>query len=485
MKKILISAIAALSISSLNAYELKPVGFKAVGMGGAGVASSRGSLATYYNPALLGISDYTSEFSLNIGVGIRENKLLDTADQLNKLNFSEDLDEISSTNYESASDTQKEVFKDMEKAIEILNKVPEGNGLEFSPSVSLATQISQYMGIGIYGSAQVRASLDLNKEKLGLIFNTSNGYIKYSNGAIDTNVDENDYNTFSLQSAVENGETAIKIDTMTLAEIPVSFAYPIEQDKGTWSFGISAKAMQVETFSKRVKIDSETDDITDDYDENKKTYTALGIDLGMLYKEKETGLTLALVGKNINSPSFETKPDSTGYVEKFEFDPFFRAGMSLPIFNDNVELAIDADLQESDTSYKGMKSRYVGGGLEFHPASWFALRAGAMKNVAAQSINEGLIYTAGFGFGLKWFQFDLSAQMSSESGTYDGEEIPKYVNLNLSLVSKWGDEYNKKQPEKLEDEVNPLDMQKTIDENKKKQIQEDSKKAHEELDKSI
>jgi hypothetical protein len=507
-KKISLSAIAILSLTSLNAYEMKPMGFKATGLGGAGVASSRGSMATYYNPALLGMSDYTAEVSINAGIGIRENKLVDTVDRLNNLDLTNSIDvakKITSTSYQAATDAQKKALDNIEQSIEIINKIPTANGLQLLPSISFAGQFSRYFGIGVYGSADIRASLQIDKSKLGIILRDDNGNtIQY-----DTNLKtittlpltNSSYETLSLQYALQGStkdvvdgheSTYLNVSTMIQTEVPVSFAYPIEKENGLLSFGISIKPMAVETFSKDMAIDSESNDIGDEYDKNKKTYSGLGVDLGVAYKEYNTGLILALVGKNINSPSFKTQAEGSSKVEDFKLDSFFRAGMSLPIWNDNVELAIDADLQQSDTSYKGMKSQYVGGGMEFHPASWFALRVGAMKNIATESIDEGFIYTAGLGFGLKWLQFDLSAQASQKTGTYDGNEIPKYANVNFSLISRWGDGYNRKEAQATEEilsvEPNIDNIQepiKTLTPEEQNRIKQESEKAIQELEKSI
>jgi len=444
-KKITLSLVAVFGACSLNAYEMKPIGFKSTGMGGAGVATARGSLATYYNPALIGFSDYTAEFSLNAGIGIREHRLIDTVDKLDSLDLSGTLDRIADNAPNSGTNTDSD-RENIQTAIETLNKIPTANGLQLSPTVSFAAQISKYFAIGAYASTELRANMVIDKDKLSLIVKDVNSYYQYD-PTQDTyiNSSENSYKTKSLQYAIEGEDgvegdstTYLNVSAITMAELPVSFAYTIPQDRGTWSLGATIKAMSVETFTKNFDIDTDTDAISEDYDENKKTYSTFGVDLGLLYREKATGLTLGIVGKNINKPSFETKPDDSGRIETFEMDPFFRFGMSLPIWNDNIELAIDADLQESDTTYEGMKSRYVGGGIEFHPASWAALRAGLMKNVATESIDEGMIYTAGLGFGLKWFQFDISAMVSEESGTYDGNEIPKYMNVNFSLISRWG-----------------------------------------------
>ena len=506
-KKISLSMFTVLSLTSLNAYEMKPMGFKATGMGGAGVASSRGSMATYYNPALLGMADYTSEISINAGIGIRENKLVDTVDQLNNLDLSNSIDiakSITSSSYAASSTDQQKALDSITQSIDIINKIPVANGLQVLPSVSVAGQFSRYFGIGVYGSADIRAKMVIDKNRLGIILKDDNtgNIIQYDTNTqtITTGISNTSYETLSLQYALEgdpnvdgDSSTYLNVSSMIQTEVPVSFAYPIEKENGLLSLGISVKPMSVQTFSTDMKIDSDSNDIGDEYDKNKKTYSGYGVDLGVAYKEYNTGLILALVGKNINSPSFKTTADGSGRVEEFKLDSFFRAGMSLPVWNDNIEFAIDADLQQSDTSYEGMKSQYVGGGMEFHPASWFALRVGAMKNIASESIDEGMIYTAGLGFGLKWLQFDLSAQASQKTGTYDGNEIPKYANVNFSLISRWGDGYNRKPapieeivPEvKQDDVINNGEPIKTLSPEEQNRIQQDSQKAQKELDQAL
>ena len=58
-----------------------------------------------------------------------------------------------------------------------------------------------------------------------------------------------------------------------------------------------------------------------------------------------------------------------------------------------------------------------------------------MKNTKEEY--EGLIYTGGVSFGLKWLQVDVTGQMSAEQGEFDGEEIPRYARVQASIVSKW------------------------------------------------
>jgi hypothetical protein len=140
-------------------------------------------------------------------------------------------------------------------------------------------------------------------------------------------------------------------------------------------------------------------------------------------------LRIGLVGKYLNSPKFDFYDGS-----KYRIKPMVRTGIAIEA-TDYLTLAMDIDLTENSSSIKDYKSQYIGGGINFHQ-SWWSLRAGAMRNMVQDE--EGLILTAGIGLGLKWFSFDLSAEASTKSGTYDGEEIPRYFKINAALISRWG-----------------------------------------------
>ncbi len=61
--KLSLAVITALCITSASAMQFQTLGYKSIGMGGAGVANSSGSVATYNNPALLAKTKYDVEIS--------------------------------------------------------------------------------------------------------------------------------------------------------------------------------------------------------------------------------------------------------------------------------------------------------------------------------------------------------------------------------------------------------------------------------------
>eukprot|EP01155_Anaeramoeba_flamelloides_P011422 Anaeramoba_flamelloidesa328220_280.p1 GENE.a328220_280~~a328220_280.p1 ORF type:complete len:291 (-),score=56.88 a328220_280:80-922(-) len=236
---------------------------------------------------------------------------------------------------------------------------------------------------------------------------------------------------------------------MVLGEVPLSYAKAYDWNSGYWSFGTSIKYMTLTGYNQKISLGTSSGDANDNSDGTQYEIAykdTFGIDLGVAFQPKQNDLTIALVGKNLNSPKFDVDTVGSGVssASDYKIDPYFRAGISYPIWNNNLEFALDVDLQKSETIISGEDTQMIGGGIELHPASWFALRVGAMTDLASDTYDDGTILTAGLGFGLKWLQVDLSVMASTESGEYDGSTIPRYAAANLSIVSKWGDGYNQK-----------------------------------------
>jgi hypothetical protein len=496
-KKITLSIATILSLTSLDALEFKPVGFKAVGMGGAGVASTRGSLAGYYNPALLRFSDYTAEFSIDVGARVRESNLIDNVDKLNDLDIEQVVDNIGNNAPISGSNTANGDNVKMADALDILENIGTNNAFQLSVTPSFTAQMSDAIAIGVYANVNIGLRLNIDKDHLDLIFkDDSNGIDVYYQYTPDNDTytakagtfGEEEYKASSLEYANNNGINYIQVDSMVLAEVPLSYAKAYDWKSGTWSFGINIKPMSLITTSERLNLGTSSDDASDDDSSYETTYKpTIGLDLGLAYRPKDSKMTIGLMGKNINTPTFAVDTSETGRTEDYIIDPMFRAGLSVPIWNDNIEFALDVDLTKNDTLIEGEQSQYVGAGIELHPASWFSLRVGAMQDIASEKFDDGTILTAGLGFGLKWAQLDISAMVGTNTGEYDGDTIPRYAAVNIALVSKWGDGYNKKQPplKKVQEIENKAkDKVNNISPEDRARIKAESEKAYAELDKS-
>ncbi|MDD2507412.1 MULTISPECIES: conjugal transfer protein TraF [Aliarcobacter] len=422
MKKITKSIVAAtLLTTSLNAASFQVLGSKATSMGGAGIATSPSSLASYNNPALLAKNKKTFAFHTGVGVGYRDNGVLDTVSQLDDLNFS-DLVELA----ENTTGLSGVSIDDLTKLNQSKNIILGANNQSFNvaPTVDVAFAIKNF-GFGIFANADVAGTSKVDQKYNRLIFKNGTNYYELNSDNSVTVSNQAYYENSSLIYAMDEGigNTGVQLDGLAVIEIPVAYGHAFGTDFGDIYLGGAFKLMKGTTYSSFHSFSSDKD-ISDDFDKNKKDSTTVGLDLGVAYNPSfDEDLTLALVGKNLNSPSFDRINGG-----EFKLDPMVRAGAAYKI--SFVELAFDVDLTENE-SINGMKSRYVGGGASFD-LFILDLNAGVMKNLSSND-DSGLIYTAGVSMG----PVELSAQMASKSTHIDGTKLPKQASVNLAIAFSW------------------------------------------------
>jgi len=428
MKKlILLSTVTAMSLFAL---EFVPLGYKSIGMGGAGVANASGSAAAYYNPALLSKTRYTVEVSLGAGIGGREINLIDPLDKLvNTYDLEGSLDTVA--DHAPINGSNDEETKDNIKgALNEIYKLSEGNGLTIEPTAEFSFQVGRF-ALGVYGLGDLTATAVIDRQHMYLIVkdDKTNGYYYY-NPYEDTysSVSREDYENYSLEYAIDNGLTNVTVDGLGIIEVPISYAMDFDVKGAVVSLGMNLKYMQGTTYKNVLSIENtDSDKLEDSLSDNSKTSTSMGVDLGMLVRAGD--FRFGIVGKYLNSPEFDYY-DGT----KYKIKPMVRGGVAVDLTN-WLTFAMDIDLTENNTGIKDYKSQYIGGGINIH-RSWLSIRAGAMRNLVQDE--EGIILTAGLGFGLKWFQLDVAAEAATKKGTYDGNDIPRYMKLNVALISRWG-----------------------------------------------
>ena len=429
--------IFAFILMATTAYpvEFQPIGFEALSMGGAGVASARGSYASYYNPALLVKHDHGTEVSLAGGIGIRELNVSKHIDTLSDIGIQESIDNIADpTHIAVPALNTVEDRNNITTIKDTLRSLSGKNGVQLMPTASLGVQMGNF-GLGVYGISEATAYAVIDPQRLDLIVETiiPGVYVEYDeiNNEYDPNVDVNDFNERSLQYALDNELTHLRLTGLAYTEIFFSHARTFQLFPGEFSIGASVKIMPGYTFDEKISIDTESGEIDNELTDREKRDTSWGIDLGVLYKPKKfEKLSMGLVFKNINTPKFDTFSGDT-----MEVKPQVRTGITYDLWKDRVTFALDADLTKNSTFLPGYKSQLIGGGINIHPFSWLCIRAGAMQNI--QDSTDGTILTAGIGFGLKWLQLDVAGQMSTKTTEFDREEIPSYARAQISLVSKW------------------------------------------------
>ena len=425
MKKTILSILAA---SALFSFEFQPLGFTSVGMGGAGVASAKGSMALYYNPALLAKHRYTVEFSLGAGIGVREYNLINRIDKLaNDDDLSNTIDTIA--DHAPASHTNGKAAEKMEDALEQLYALSQGNGVSIQPTAEFSGQIGDF-GIGVFGEGDITAQAVIDRQRLYVIVKDSKGsgyyYYDPKNDVYGASNKEL-YEKYSLEYALDNNLTYLNINGVGVAEVPIGYAYSFPLKNSTLSVGIALKYMQGITYKNKISIDSNNNELEDSLNDNEKTSSTVGVDLGLLLSADK--IDIGIVGKYLNSPKFKFYDGS-----EYKIKPMVRGGVNLEL-TDWLQFAMDIDLTQNDTAIKDYKSQYIGGGFNIHQ-SWFSIRAGARRNMLQDE--EGTILTAGLGLGLKWFSLDIAAETATKTGTYDGNDIPRYFKVNVAFLSRWG-----------------------------------------------
>ncbi len=431
-KSLVTAGLVVATASPLWGMEFQPLGFESISMGGAGVASAKGSMAGYYNPALLGCCRYDAEIGFGVGVGVRDHNLAENVDKLAEdYQLSDTLERIARNAPDNGTNSQSDRNNILKAQATLLELSRGDNGLSLLPGVSLGVQLKRF-GLGLYVVSEATVNATVDPDHLSLVVEHEGGHYFYDPAA-DTygETSQSAYESTSLEYALDNGLTYLELDGLAMAEVPLSYAHSFPVGTGMLSVGGSFKLMRGTTYFNRISIDTRTGDLNDEFDEADESSNAFGIDIGALLQPPGNDrLAIGLVAKNINSPEFDRVNNTTVTV-----DPMVRTGVAYSAFDDTLEWAADLDLTQNDTFIPGVDSQYIGGGVNYHPLSWFSIRGGLMLNLADSG--DGLVYTAGIGFGLKWLQLDLAAQMSSETIEYDGTKIPQYSKVNVAIVSKW------------------------------------------------
>jgi hypothetical protein len=433
MKKLVFLTILAVSfifpISHALSMEFAPVGSDSISMGGAGVASAKGAYAPYYNPALLAEQENNVDISFALSGSVRNVELAEQIDMLADLNFNDLINNILNNPYDST--------ESINKLLEFKNElftIPEKNGLQIMPGFNLGCQIKQ-LGFGLYTVSDATATAIIDQAHNSMIikgdYGSITGYVNLDDPDNPVQSNEAEYKARSIEYALDNGLTYIDLTGLAYVEIPISGGYQFATKAGKFDVGGSLKVMPGYTVDKDIKIDTSTGDISTDIRKDEESSVSWGIDLGLLYiPPKLDNLSIGLVGKNLNTPKFKTSSSGDLKVK-----PMARMGIAYGFLGDRLTAALDADLTKNETYIPGYYSQYIGGGVNFRPIRWISIRAGLMQNI--QESVEGIIITGGIGLGLKIFQFDLSAQSSTKTSSYNGTTIPDYAKVQLGITSRW------------------------------------------------
>ena len=228
-----------------------------------------------------------------------------------------------------------------------------------------------------------------------------------------------------------NNESALIFRGLLVAEFPVTYGRAFGEKL---AIGGNIKAMQARAYNTKVTVfDTNFSNALDAAQNSYIESSTFGVDLGALYRPNNW-LRLGIVGRNLNSPTFEMIPLTPGGEDSIKDSMQIRAGLALKPLN-SLTLAADLDLTQNESTIPSLTDKYksqnVGVGLEYSLLNFLKIRGGAYTNIAESDI--GPVLTAGLGLNLWLMHIDIGGALSTETSQIDSSDIPKTARLEVAL----------------------------------------------------
>jgi len=226
--------------------------------------------------------------------------------------------------------------------------------------------------------------------------------------------------------------TTVRVSGLAVNELPLSISHEVTDQV---ALGVSVKPMQGRVYATDIRIlGSQTDlsDTLEDVADNYTTSYSVGIDLGILVRLPY--VALGLTGRNLNNPHFEG-PTVLGFKHHDQtVYGTLTTGISVTPLQ-SVTIACDCDLVETPTSMPGYGIQRLGGGVEWTPFGFIAMRLGLSQNLAENDV--GLMYHAGGRLTFWNVNCEGALSASEERTEYDSRTIPREARLSLALSAAW------------------------------------------------
>lgn len=357
--------------TTVHATEFAIVGPRAVGMGGAGVAVTTDSLATYWNPAGLAMSQ---------SVDLRVQGSGQLTDRLGVIDTVKHINDLDKNNPANAPQAQA-----------LANKLNQP-GASVSGIGAAGLYFKGYWGNSAFG------------------FNVSD--VATSGGFLKTPISVAQ-NGSSFQV---NGQLAVR----GLEARQAAFSYAYAFADRTFAIGATVKAIQGAAYTGILDVNkaNDNDNIKDSFGKAKLS-TAIGIDVGAVFRPT-SWLRMGIVGKDLNAPTFDA-PDGN----QFKLGPQARGGVAINP-DSSLTLTFDGDITSNKTLLPGLKSRVLSAGAEQTILGDFlALRIGVLKNVE----DAKSTFTPTAGFGIRFFALRVDI-----GGGYDFRERQALASGSISMT---------------------------------------------------
>jgi hypothetical protein len=456
MKKLLalVLASAVLCAAPASALEWTTMGPRAMGMGGAGVASAQGPLASYWNPAALGrATENAYGFSLPVGV------------------------------HAALTGPAIAGAKDLKNAKDACNSGDPTCQSQINAAVAELSNPTN--GLRVDGSAG-------GDFKVGKVAVFANGFLDA--GAVPR-IDKVNVTA----GTINNNTSALIVKGARILEFGGGYGHELPFAPGVF-LGGNLKLMRAQVGYASyliVQNNNNQSNIVSTLKNGAVNSAAVGVDAGALWDVQRTfdgawgAPRVGLVGRDLNNPKFSQPAAAAadGVTGRFAVNPQVRMGASVSPFH-WWNFAADLDLTNNITPVDGVKSRQLGVGTEVNVfnRSWIniPLRFGVARNLSAASN----MVTAGAGLNF----LHLIVDFSGEAGTKrvdtqtqgQSKKIPQELGASVSLSLLFGGSEDK--PER---DLQPVPTQKAApapapaapSTDATDKVKADADKAHADLDK--
>lgn len=377
MKKIVFAFI--LLVTNMYSLEFGYMGNKSFGMGGSGVAVADSPWSAYYNPALQGLD---SDIKFGISSGFRLN--------IPDINIDNSIKDNFSSKHPNISD----ILANVKEINTVLRNTTE-TGIALQIPIP-TTSITSSIGLGAFYTTRSLIGISPNV--------TSSSTIR---------------DNYSFQT---------DINSLSILELPVSYALGYSTFMGDFYLGVAGKYMLANhNLTTRVTNNINFLFSSDVIRPNGVITNMFGVDVGFAYNAPLNIITIGVVGKNLNQPSVNLKDG-----DHLKLESQYRLGISTS-FIPLTTIALDIDLKPNKQfSYVddvkhiilGNKTQIVSlGGIV--SMGFFDIRAGVAKDLFSNR-NDWLV-SGGIGFTF----IDIALYSSTKMSNVGGIKLPSNFGIKL------------------------------------------------------
>jgi len=475
----------ALGMGSVQAEESFIEGTRALGMGGAQVASVTDEQAQFYNPAAFGFfgnadagspSDNNDLWKQHFGLGVdataggrTNNNFATYADQIKTLYNNGTISNLTTNGIQNQSDA----ISAIQLASDLGNLTGKGVGASVDANGGVGMRIGHFgIGARIYAQASAWVSnvdttnLGLGQSlgqglnnviaqnggtagdgTIGLFTPTQVTLLKTGPSALTQNqVLELDYlgrqagisssqaqglvniaSQITTGGTLQNNTTAVTLYGFGAAEIPVSYGLAITD---SLSLGVTGRLIIGRVYGSSVLVlQNNAEDALRNADKSYQQTTNFGIDVGAMYRMPD--FNFGIIARNLNDPSFKGPTVDGITYPTYTLQPQVAAGAAFIPFP-TLTLEVDIDATRNKTTLPGYDTQNLSGGIEWNILHFLALRAGGYRNLAEHDIGD--IITAGLGINLWLMRIDAAGAIALKKTTVDGKSVPREAQASLQVL---------------------------------------------------